>query len=184
MTRRTLAVGWLAVLIAAIGWLLPATAHAHSSQISSSPAEGAELTSPPREVTVTFDAPLLDVGAAMVLRVGDRTVSRGAPQVRGRSVTVAVDPAAPDGAYSVAYRVVSKDGHTVESSFTFRVGAASGVGTPSVAPSVAPSIAPSLPPTVAPSLPPTVSEHSTLVWIVAGVLLLVIAGVGTAVLRR
>lgn len=164
------------IVVAAAALLMPAEAVAHSSQIGSTPEAGATLDVPPREVTVEFDTPLLDVGAAMVVRTGDGVVvSTGAPRVDRRTLATAIATDAPDGTYTVAYRVVSKDGHTVESTFDFSVGTAPASPPPSTSASPAAALGEDLEPA---------AGDSTVVWIVAAVVVAVIVGVGVMVLRR
>ena len=100
---------------------LPSAA-AHSSQTGSTPAEGAVLDVPPSLVEVTFDTPLMDMGAALVVRSEDGTViSDAAPEVDRTAIRIAVAADAPPGAYTVAYRVVSQDGHAITSTFDYTV---------------------------------------------------------------
>jgi methionine-rich copper-binding protein CopC len=137
---RAVAAVVLLVGVTAVGATAPAAAH--SSQIGSSPATDATVASVPREVSVEFDTPLLDVGAAMVVRTGERTVSVDAPTVNRRSISIALQPDAPAGDYIVAYRVVSEDGHTIESTFAFTVAGSTPETTPSqtAAPETTPSV--------------------------------------------
>ena len=179
--RRFLAATLAAVLLALVSLATAVSAQAHSSQIGSTPQAGSVLDSPPSDVVVEFDTPLLDIGAAIVVRTADGTVvSTGAPRIERRTIAVSISPDAPTGAYTVAYRVVSQDGHTVESTFDFQVGDEASPATP-VTPSPSPA-SPAAQASVAEAAPD--DGHSALVWIVAGVLLLVAIGVGAVVLRR
>lgn len=98
------------------------TAAAHVEIESSSPAAGANLPTPPTEVTITFNEELdpdestfavtdednVEVGTGEVdLTVADRNVMTGA-------VTI-TDP----GVYLVSYAVTGDDGHLVEGTFSF-----------------------------------------------------------------
>lgn len=108
------------LLVTPLALAQPASAHA--SQTGSDPAADAVLESGPAEVTVTFDSALMDVGAALVVTAADGTVvSDTTPFVSGDAITVAVPADSPPGVYTVAYRVVSQDGHTVTAAYTYTV---------------------------------------------------------------
>lgn len=198
MTRTRLARWITSALVAgavAVGY--PAAAAAHVSETTTRPEAGAILDLAPREVEVRFDSPLLDVGAALVVRSADDTsITVGTPRVGRDRITVDVDPDAPPGEYTVAYRVVSKDGHTVESTFRYTV-----AGTPdaSLAASTEPSDPASSPPQAttgspSPEAVPTASATVAAVdsegggppyaLIAAGLLVLTLAGAGAIALRR
>lgn len=146
----------LALILALGGAVVTAPpAAAHSSQIGSSPEAGTTLDSAPSEVSVDFDTPLLDVGAAMVVRADGRTVSVDPPTVRRRGISVGLAPDAPPGEYTVAYRVVSEDGHTIESTFTFTVAGEERAASPSAAAVPVPSASPSPAASAAPTPPGT-----------------------------
>jgi methionine-rich copper-binding protein CopC len=129
MSRRTsrpvrCALATVAVVAALLGGALltAAPASAHVSVVGTSPAAGAVLHAAPSAVEVQFDSGLLDIGFAMVVRSADgHTVSSGRAQVGLDSISTATDPAAGPGTYTVAFRVVSADGHEVTSSFTYTV---------------------------------------------------------------
>lgn len=132
---RALATTALVLALGGIG--IPAAA-GHASQTGSTPAAGAVLTVPPSSVEVAFDTPLMDVGAALVVRSEDGTVtSDPVPEVAGTRLLVGVRADAPPGRYTVAFRVVSQDGHPITSTFDYTVAGD--------APEAAPS-----PPTVSP----------------------------------
>jgi methionine-rich copper-binding protein CopC len=175
----------IATTLAILGVFLTLSAApvvAHSSQAGSTPEEGEVLATAPTLVEVRFDSPLLDIGAAMVVRTADGTsVVIGAPRVERQRISVDVDPAAPPGEYSVAYRVVAEDGHALESSFAYTIaGAESATAAESPvtpAPSPATPAAASEPASEPASVPP-------FLLIAGGVLVLLLAGAGAIALRR
>jgi methionine-rich copper-binding protein CopC len=114
---------WIASILALVLIVsMPVAASAHSSVVGSTPEAGATLDAAPSSVSVDFDSPLMDIGAAIVVRsAAGVAITTAAPVVDDMSLSVAVDPAAPAGEYTVGFRVVSKDGHTIESSFTYVV---------------------------------------------------------------
>lgn len=112
-----LVVGVLAGLVLSTG-----PAFAHASQVGSSPAADEVLMAAPSEVRIDFDSGLLEMGAALVVRdTAKESITVGPAVVGDRILTVPVDTEAGPGAYSVAYRVVSADGHTIEGSFEYVV---------------------------------------------------------------
>lgn len=125
----------LAALLALLALLVTApSALAHATLVGSSPAEEAVLDGSPAEVVVRFDEQVeASFGAVRVYDAAARRVDTGTtgrPDVRSASTPLRPDLA--DGTYTVAWRVVSADGHPVRGAFVFHVGApganAAGVG--------------------------------------------------------
>ncbi|MEO3871374.1 copper resistance protein CopC [Nonomuraea sp. B12E4] len=124
----------LAALTAIIAALLvsgtAAPALAHDALKSSSPAKGTKVESLD-EVRLEFTANVR-MPFVIVRGAGDAEHQSGKPEVDGKVVTQAVEEPLPDGKYTIAYRVVSSDGHPIEGEIPFRV---EGAGTPSPSPS-------------------------------------------------
>jgi copper transport protein len=129
--------GRLAALLSLAGlWLLatgPAAA-AHGVLRSSEPAGGSSLERAPAAVTLRFsERPDPGLSTVRVLDSGGRVVAGGPAQaVAGEPLELRV-PAArlPDGAYTVAWRIVSAvDGHRTDGVFGFGVGPAGAAGLP------------------------------------------------------
>ncbi|MFC5945948.1 copper resistance CopC family protein [Micromonospora harpali] len=107
----------LAVLVAPA-----APAAAHNSLASATPAADARLATPPSEITVRFLQKLNPELTTVVLSdAARRVVPTGLPVVAGTRATVTVAEPLPAGTYTVAYRVVSTDGHPVQGSYRFTV---------------------------------------------------------------
>jgi hypothetical protein len=178
---RTLLVRALgaAALAAAVGLIGTTPAFGHASQTGSSPEAGAVLDTAPSSVEVTFDTPLMDVGAALVVRSeGGTVISDSTPEVDRTRIRVAVPTTAAPGMYTVAFRVVSQDGHPITSTFDYTV--AGDVPSPA-APAASVSPAPSAEAAAAPG---EASEGPPVVLIVGGLLALTLLGVGAIALRR
>lgn len=102
----------------------PTPAGAHAVLVAASPARRATLPEPPPHVELTFSERLeaayarLSVENARGTRVdrGDATLAPG----DGHRLRVSLPPLEP-GTYTVRFRVLSVDGHVVESSFVFTV---------------------------------------------------------------
>lgn len=122
--RRALA--RLAAGPALAGLLLLTTAPgaaAHDELVRSDPATGAALDAAPAEVRLDYSADVLTFGAAVVVADTAGTAWQvGEPVMDGPSVTVPLDPALPDGAYEIRWRVVSSDGHPITGRVPFTVG--------------------------------------------------------------
>ncbi|AUG30798.1 MULTISPECIES: copper resistance CopC family protein [Microbacterium] len=116
----------LAVALAGTSVLVTALpAAAHDELLGSTPASGEALTDAPAEVTLTFSADVLTIGAAVIVADGaDRDWVAGAPVVRDGTVTVSLDPQLPTGGYEIRWRVVSQDGHPISGIIPFTVGGA------------------------------------------------------------
>jgi methionine-rich copper-binding protein CopC len=117
----------LLIGVAALGLVWPARASSHAYLVRSTPAARAVVTRPPERVQLWFNERLEPAYSRVsVWREGQR-VDAGDVEVAAAEPTrlsVAVPPL-PAGAYTVRYRVLSVDGHVVESQFGFTVRAAS-----------------------------------------------------------
>lgn len=99
-------------------WSAPAWAHNYLT--SSSPAEDAELDSPPERVELVYDQPVgKEFSQVTVTGPGERTWHDGEPTVQGDTVVQRLRPLGPAGTYTVNWRVVSADGHPISGSYTF-----------------------------------------------------------------
>jgi methionine-rich copper-binding protein CopC len=114
----------LLALAVALAVLHPPAAAAHASLVTSSPARRAVLAAAPARVELRFSERLepaysaLSVHDAAGRRVDGHDVAVGPDDRRTLSVSL---PRLPAGTYVVRYRVLSVDGHVVESSFPFTV---------------------------------------------------------------
>lgn len=87
---------------------------AHTSLVSSDPAEGATVTVAPAEVTLTFAENLLPDAATVSFNdAAGAVVSTSKVPVEGAVVHAPWPSGLVDGAYVIAYRVVADDGHPV-----------------------------------------------------------------------
>ncbi|MGV9373204.1 copper resistance CopC family protein [Micromonospora tulbaghiae] len=121
MRTRSVTALLAAVLTALL--LVPATpAAAHNSLQEATPARDARLTAAPTQVTLRFLQRLNPSFTTITVSdAGQRTVSTSAPAVDGATGTVTIDEPLGNGTYTVAYRVVSRDGHPVQGSYRFTV---------------------------------------------------------------
>ena len=116
--RHVVAMGALAVLV------FPGATPAHSLLVRSQPERRATVTRPPEEVRLWFSERIEPAYARMsVWDAGGKQVDAGDAAVDpADATTLAVrTPGLRAGRYTVRYRVLSVDGHIVESSFDFTV---------------------------------------------------------------
>nr|WP_250029325.1 copper resistance CopC family protein [Actinoplanes maris] len=112
--------------------LLPgAPAFAHNALAQATPAKGATVKKAPTSVKLKF-LQKLNPDYTTITVTGAARVTTSEPEVEGATGTVTFDPLA-NGAYTVAYRVVSKDGHTVQGSYKFTVADPSATAEPTTA---------------------------------------------------
>jgi methionine-rich copper-binding protein CopC len=107
------------VLLAVAGSAAPASAH--NSVIDEGPAAESTVTEDPGEVWVETNDVLLDIEGATALDVvgpDGRHYATACPSVDGAIASVAAE-LGPAGEYTVAYRVVSADGHPITGDHTF-----------------------------------------------------------------
>ncbi|MEV4118787.1 copper resistance CopC family protein [Micromonospora sp. NPDC049645] len=113
----------VAAFAALLALLAPAgPAWAHNTLRSSSPARDAALPAAPTEVSLEFSARLDPAFATVVVTdAAKRRVPTGVPVVVDTTSTISVTGRLPNGTYTVAYRVVSTDGHPLQGSYPFSV---------------------------------------------------------------
>jgi copper resistance protein C len=118
MKRLLIAAG---VLVAVV--LPAAPARAHNQLMEAAPAEGATVTAAPREVSLRFLQKLNPEFTTIVISdaAQQRVPTAAEPLVTGATGVVTLGGALANGRYTVAYRVVSVDGHAVKGSYRFTV---------------------------------------------------------------
>ncbi|MEU4223949.1 copper resistance protein CopC [Nonomuraea sp. NPDC026600] len=119
----------LTALLAALVLLGTAgPALAHDALKSSDPAKGATVESIDK-VTLEFTSPIR-IPVVIVRGPGGTAYQSGDPHAGGKVVTQELKGTLPNGKYTIAYRVVSSDGHPIEGEIPFTV-----KGAPSPSPS-------------------------------------------------
>ena len=156
------------------------------------PAAKAQLTAAPTEVVLHFSEPPVPGGTAIAVKDPEGlSVVAGAAALSGSDATVALKPLTASGTYTVSYRSVSDDGHTITGTYTFDLAlpspSASETATASASSSPTQPAAPSQSEAVVPGTPspaPTSSGSGALPWVIGLGLLAVVALVGWALSRR
>jgi copper transport protein len=99
------------------------SAWAHARLVSTSPPDGAVVLKPPHRVIIRFDDNVRVLAGTVVVHNSDkRSVVAGKPHATGRTVLIPLRKLA-DGDYSIRWRILSDDGHTIAGVFAFAVGA-------------------------------------------------------------
>lgn len=130
---------------------------AHTELSESSPGDGDVLASAPAQVVLRFTEPVVPDLSEVVLQDPDEVIHRSERLALATdgALVASMTPSGPDGLWRMSYRVVSVDGHPVVGTIEFSVGAAA----------VQQSGA---------------SLGSPVRWVVAGVAVLLVAGVALA----
>lgn len=186
-TRSTPA-GLFAAALAAALLLVPASpAAAHNSLKTATPAKNAQLATAPTEITLEFLQKLDPAFTTIVLSdAAQQKIPTGEPMVTGATGTISIDGPLTNGTYTVAYRVVSADGHPVQGSYPFTVADPAGAEAPAP---VSPAAEPDPTATDAASASPASATGDddgggpgALAVVGVGIVLVLVAG--TAVLLR
>lgn len=107
---------FLAVLVLVI--VGHGSAGAHASLLSTSPKDGSRVATPPSSVALTFSGDVESGFVAVTAPDGAR-VKTSDPRITGPEMTADLGPSDQRGRFTVAYRVVTADGHPVTGQFTF-----------------------------------------------------------------
>lgn len=120
MNPRTIlpALPLLSAVLLVLAPLAPASAHA--DLVSSNPKDGARLDTLPHHVRLEFSEDMQQPAYVVVTAADGSKVTTGKPAIDGTVVTQRLGKG-PAGAYTVAYRAVSGDGHPVSGELSFRV---------------------------------------------------------------
>lgn len=103
---------------------LPSSGWAHATLVRVVPGNGAVLATAPAAVRLVFDDGVRAGSGIKAVRNGGGSVFAGnARMVGGRTLVVPLRGGLPDGDYTVLWRVVSDDGHTIAGVTAFGVGA-------------------------------------------------------------
>ncbi|WP_212845368.1 copper resistance CopC family protein [Catellatospora sp. IY07-71] len=140
--RRGRLGGAVAALALALGALLlgASPAWAHNSLVEATPAKNATLATPPAQVKLRFLATLKSDGTKLTVTGPDGAAAAGASAVSGKIVSAPFTGTA-GGAYTVAYEVLSQDGHLIKGSYKFTLDTAESAAASPVPSPAAPSAA-------------------------------------------
>jgi copper resistance protein C len=128
MMSRSLAARLLLALLAALALLASAVgpASAHNTLLASTPSAGETVPRTPEAVVLVFDDSAIAMGAQVVVTGPSGPVQTGSPTVVDNSAQQPLAAGAPAGNYTVAWRVISADGHPITGTFQFTAREAGG----------------------------------------------------------
>ncbi|MFT4305629.1 MAG: copper resistance protein CopC [Microbacterium sp.] len=169
MTVRTLRM--LAALLLACGMVAAGaqSASAHDELISTDPADGSSVAVLPSQISLTFAEAPLDEAGGTIVEVTDAAgtvLDDGDPVQDDNVIVQALTPGAT-GVVSVAWRVVSDDGHPVSGEFSFTV-----TGTATPTPTATPVATQTA--TATATTAPAADDVAVLPWVIGGTLLVVV----------
>ena len=119
---RGIAMGALLIMAFAVS-LYSAPAAAHAMLTKAEPARRAQLAQSPREVRLWFNEEVEKDYASLTVLHADKPVTEVKPKVAEddpKSIILPMPELSP-GKYTVKFRVLSVDGHVVDSSYDFTV---------------------------------------------------------------
>ena len=93
-------------------------ADAHASLVATNPVDGSSIATAPPSVELTFSE-AVDSAFVAVMAPDGTKVTTSDPRITGAEVTADLEPNDQSGRFTVAYRVVTADGHPVTGQFTF-----------------------------------------------------------------
>lgn len=117
MFRRHFKVAFLTLGLA----LMANGAVAHSKKEATVPADGAVLTAPPEEVSMTFDMPLRVTLITLTDQDGVAHDLVRSDQMKPLVEFTAVPPVLSEGKYLIEWRGLAEDGHPMQGSFAFEI---------------------------------------------------------------
>ncbi|WP_129338829.1 copper resistance CopC family protein [Cellulomonas endophytica] len=129
------AVAALVALLGLGGLATAVPAAAHDALVGSSPAPDETVPASPERLTLQFGDVPLDLSNQLVLTGPDGAAGPAlTPVVEGTTVVADLPEPLAAGAWTLAWRVVSADGHPVEGTIAFTVAPAAPAATPEAAP--------------------------------------------------
>lgn len=142
----------------------PPHAHAHNDLESSEPADGGTVSTLPATASLVFSEPLGTTGlqVAVTDRTGAPVAGLAASQIADATLTQALPASMTPGVYTLAYRVVSVDGHPVGGTISFTVDAAAAPATSAAAPSATTSPLESPTPSATPTGTSTPTDNTAM----------------------
>jgi methionine-rich copper-binding protein CopC len=113
-----------ALIVALAACLNSTPVHAHAMLVKAEPARRAVLTQPPGQVRLWFNEEIeKDYASLAVLDGAKAAVTDAKPAIAAddpKAIVLALPELAP-GKYTVKFRVLSVDGHVVDTSYDFTV---------------------------------------------------------------
>ena len=116
---------WLTLgMIVVIAWGLVGTGslYAHTTLSSANPEPDSTVTEELQEIVLTFNTDV-DATSTFTLLLDGAEQAFGSVEVEGQYVRGVVEQPLPNGDYTVAWRIVGEDGHSIQSEYAFTLAA-------------------------------------------------------------
>lgn len=161
-------------LVVIVGLVVAPAAQAHTDLVGTTPADGAVVSEAPDSIVLQFnEVPLESLVDVVITDAAGAVVAMDAAEGSGTEVSVPWPASLSSGDYTVAYRVVSADGHPVTGTFSFSyTGDASSTSAPEVDASAAAEVL------------SDVNGSSPLTPLLIGLVALVVVAVAIVMVRR
>lgn len=128
-TRSSLSRLLAAVLFACLALAFGSVpAQAHDQLIGSNPKQGAKLDKQPEWIELNYSGEIQDIGTEIRVEKDGEDYSAGEITVEGRTVKAALPDDLKPGDYTIAWRVVSQDGHPISGTVEFTLLDSAGSG--------------------------------------------------------
>lgn len=128
-TRLSLPRLLAAVLFASLALMFGSVpAQAHDQLIGSNPKQGAKLDKQPEWIELEYSGEIQDIGTEIRVERDGEDYSAGEITVEGRTVKSALPDDLKPGDYTIAWRVVSQDGHPISGKVEFTILDSAGSG--------------------------------------------------------
>jgi copper transport protein len=128
------------LVVPLVALALPGQAWGHARLLRTVPADGSVLAAPPTTVQVFFDSSVRTSSGIKAVRNGGGSVLGGKPRVVGHRLVIPLQPDLRDGDYTVLWRVLSEDGHTLAGVMAFGVGSGRAPPVPTLTADNGPSV--------------------------------------------
>jgi copper transport protein len=117
----------IVVVIVAVALGLPSGAAAHAVLVSSTPVDGAVVTRSPASIELVFSERIAQVGASLRLLGPDGApIALATPPVDQRRLTALVEGDVDEGTSTLAWSIISADGHRISGALAFAVSSTPG----------------------------------------------------------
>lgn len=101
--------------------LAPTTVFAHTGLQSSSPANGETIDKPLTEIRMEFNTDIEPLSTFVLSNEKNESVKLTGIGIDKNTMSGKIEPALPNGEYTVTWKIIGRDGHPVENKFSFAV---------------------------------------------------------------
>ncbi|MCY9018922.1 copper resistance protein CopC [Priestia megaterium] len=99
---------------------VPTVSFAHTHVQTTVPENGATVTTPLKEIKLTFETHIEKISTVTVTKDGQK-ISLASQKVEGHDLIASLDQPLENGSYTVDWEIVGEDGHVMKDSIAFKV---------------------------------------------------------------